>query len=91
MPGWLRCGPPGPRSAGQERDSYENPHREPGHLGAQELLPEAVAGERFYAPDEAEAALAERLQRDPPRPRPTRRDNRARMSVTASETVRAAS
>ena len=58
VPGWLRSGP----RPGQERGGYENPHREPGHLGGQELLPEAVAGERFYDPDEAEAALAERLR-----------------------------
>ncbi len=58
VPGWLRSGP----RPGQDQGGYENPHREPGHLGGQELLPKAVAGERFYAPDEAEAALAERLR-----------------------------
>ena len=58
VPGWLRSGP----RPGQDQGGYENPHREPGHLGGQELLPEAVAGERFYDPDEAEAALAERLR-----------------------------
>ena len=34
----------------------------PGHLAAQELLPEGVVGERFYEPDEAEAELARRLE-----------------------------
>ena len=58
VPGWLRSGP----RPGQDRGGYENPHREPGHLGSQELLPESVAGERFYEPDEAEAELAERLR-----------------------------
>jgi putative ATPase len=58
VPAWLRSGP----RPGQERGGYENPHREPGHLGGQELLPDAVAGERFYEPDEAEGALAERLR-----------------------------
>jgi putative ATPase len=58
VPPWLRSGP----RPGQERGGYENPHREPGHLGGQELLPEGVAGERFYEPDEAEGALAERLR-----------------------------
>ena len=43
-------------------DRYENPHSRPGHLSAQELLPDDVAGVRFYAPDEAEAALDARLQ-----------------------------
>ena len=58
VPGWLRSGP----RPGQDQGGYENPHREPGHLGSQELLPEALAGERFYDPDEAEASLAERLR-----------------------------
>jgi putative ATPase len=59
VPPWLRSGP----RPGQDQGSYENPHRLPGHLGPQELAPEGVASERFYAPDEAEAELAERLQR----------------------------
>jgi putative ATPase len=58
VPGWLRSGP----RPGQERGGYENPHEHPGHVGEQELLPEAVAGARFYEPDDAEAGLAERLQ-----------------------------
>ena len=49
--------------AGPGPGGYENPHRLPGHVGPQELAPEGVAGERFYAPDEAEAELAERLER----------------------------
>jgi putative ATPase len=62
VPGWLRSGPfAGLRSPGRDRDSYENPHAHPGHLSSQELLPEDVAGERFYEPDEAEAQLAARL------------------------------
>jgi putative ATPase len=59
VPGWLRSGP----RPGQDRGGYDNPHGHPGHLSSQELLPEGVAGERFYEPDEAEAQLAERLQR----------------------------
>ncbi|HWX75755.1 MAG TPA: replication-associated recombination protein A [Solirubrobacteraceae bacterium] len=58
VPAWLRSGP----RPGQERGGYENPHEQPGHLSAQELLPEGVAGERFYAPDEAERELALRLE-----------------------------
>jgi len=62
VPSWLRSGPLADlRSAGSEPGGYENPHALPGHLGPQELAPAAVAGERFYAPDDAEAALAERL------------------------------
>jgi len=58
VPPWLRSGP----RPGQERGGYENPHEQPGHLSAQELLPQALAGERFYEPGEAEAQLTERLR-----------------------------
>ncbi|TMM16602.1 MAG: replication-associated recombination protein A [Actinobacteria bacterium] len=57
VPPWLRSGP----RPGQERGGYDNPHEHPGHLSAQQLLPEGVAGERFYEPDEAERELARRL------------------------------
>jgi putative ATPase len=57
-PPWLRSGP----RPGQERGDYENPHLLPGHTGSQELLPEGVAGARFYAPDDAEALLRDRLR-----------------------------
>jgi putative ATPase len=65
VPGWLRSGP----RPGQDENppgvgglSYDNPHSHPGHLAAQELLPEGVVGARFYEPDEAEAELAQRLE-----------------------------
>ncbi|MCW2969965.1 MAG: ATPase, family [Solirubrobacterales bacterium] len=62
VPSWLRSGPlAGLRSVGQERAEYDNPHSQPGHLSAQQLLPEGVDGARFYEPDEAEAQLAQRL------------------------------
>ena len=51
---------PGARP-GQDVGGYDNPHIHQGHLSPQELLPEGVAGARFYEPDEAEAQLAERL------------------------------
>jgi putative ATPase len=74
VPAWLRSGPfAGLRSVGQDREDYDYPHARPGHLSAQELLPEGVVGARFYEPDEAEAQLAERL-RDIRRAR--RRDQR---------------
>ncbi len=57
-PGWLRSGP----RPGQEVGGYDNPHEHPGHVSPQELLPEEVAGTRFYEPDEAEAELAKRLE-----------------------------
>jgi putative ATPase len=56
-PGWLRSGP----RPGQDVGGYDYPHDHPGHLSAQELLPETVVGSRFYRPDAAEAELAERL------------------------------
>jgi putative ATPase len=63
VPAWLRSGPLADlRSAGQERGDYDNPHGHPGHLSPQELAPEAVAGARFYEPDEAEAELDARLE-----------------------------
>jgi putative ATPase len=58
VPGWLRSGP----RPGQERGGYDNPHRHPGHLASQELLPEGVTEDRFYEPDEAERELALRLE-----------------------------
>jgi putative ATPase len=58
VPGWLRSGP----RPGQEVGGYDYPHDHPGHVSPQELLPDGVAGARFYAPDEAEAELARRLE-----------------------------
>jgi putative ATPase len=59
VPGWLRSGP----RPGQERGGYDNPHGHPGHISEQQLLPEGLAGERFYEPDEAEQKLARALER----------------------------
>jgi putative ATPase len=57
-PAWLR---PGARP-GQQTGGYDSPHERPGHVSPQELMPQSVAGERFYEPDEAEAELALRLE-----------------------------
>jgi putative ATPase len=54
--------PPHLRSSTRSDRNYDSPHRHPGHLSGQELMPDAVIGERFYEPDEAEAALAEKLE-----------------------------
>ena len=52
-----------PRAALQSPPrGYDYPHDRPGHVSPQELLPDPVVGTRFYAPDDAEAALRERLQ-----------------------------
>ncbi len=40
---------------------YDDPHSHPGHLSKQDVMPAEVSGARFYAPDEQEAALRERL------------------------------
>ncbi len=62
VPAWLRSGPlRSLRSVGQEIGGYEYPHEQPGGVSRQELLPESVAGERFYDPGEAETQLARRL------------------------------
>jgi len=44
-------------------EGYDFPHRRPGHTSPQELLPDGLAGSRFYDPDEAEAAFAAALAR----------------------------
>ncbi len=49
------------RSSTRNQGEYDYPHRRAGNVSAQELLPETVAGARFYEPDDAEAALRERL------------------------------
>jgi putative ATPase len=49
------------RSSTRSDGGYDNPHRREGHLSPQELLPDAAIGARFYSPDDAEAALRERL------------------------------
>ncbi len=53
--------PPHLRSTPPPGAAYDDPQRRPGHLSEQELLPDAVTGTRFYRPDDAEAALRERL------------------------------
>jgi putative ATPase len=54
--------PPGYlRSSTRKRGDYDNPHGRPGHISPQELMPDDAIGARFYEPDEAEAALRERL------------------------------
>src|SRR5262249_4527585 len=60
-PAWLRSGSyPGAAALG--RGGYDNPHDHPGHVGGQELLPDGVAGTRFFEPDDTEAELAARLE-----------------------------
>jgi putative ATPase len=62
-PPYLRSGAyPGARELGRGQD-YDDPQRNDGHVSAQELMPDALVGERFYRPDEAEAEAAERLRR----------------------------
>jgi putative ATPase len=53
--------PPHLRSSTRSDGDYDNPHRRPGHISPQELMPDPAIGARFYRPDEAEQALLERL------------------------------
>jgi putative ATPase len=53
--------PPVALRSGGRGEGYDSPHSHPGHLSPQELLPDEAIGARFYAPDDAEAALAARL------------------------------
>jgi putative ATPase len=50
------------RSSTRSDGGYDNPHRRPGHLSPQELMPDPAVGQRFYEPDSAEARLLERLE-----------------------------
>ena len=52
---------PGAAALGRGQ-GYDDPHDHPGHLSKQELLPEGLEHLRFYAPDDAEAALRARLE-----------------------------
>ncbi|MFL5828553.1 MAG: replication-associated recombination protein A [Solirubrobacteraceae bacterium] len=54
--------PPWLRSSTRSDGGYDNPHKRPGHFSPQELMPDRAIGRRFYEPDEAEAALRERLE-----------------------------
>jgi putative ATPase len=54
--------PPVQLRSGGRGQGYDSPHAHPGHVTGQELAPDGVIGERFYAPDEAEAELAQRLR-----------------------------
>jgi putative ATPase len=55
--------PPGYlRSANRAEGNYDYPHAHPEHVSSQELLPPAVAGARFYEPDDAEAVQRDRLE-----------------------------
>ena len=49
------------RTSTRNDGEYDSPHQSPGHISGQELLPDPVAGARFYEPDDAEAAFRERL------------------------------
>jgi putative ATPase len=53
---------PAARALGRGQ-GYDYPHAHPGHVNAQEHLPEGLEDLRLYAPDDAEANLRERLER----------------------------
>ena len=49
---------------------YDDPHAHPGHLSSQDVMPEEVAGTRFWRPDEQEAELRDAPRGDPRQARP---------------------
>ena len=51
------------RSSNRKGEGYDYPHDHPSHVSSQELMPEGVAGARFYQPDGTEAELRDRLAR----------------------------
>ncbi|MBB4661135.1 replication-associated recombination protein A [Conexibacter arvalis] len=55
--------PPVPLRSGGRGEGYDYPHDRPGHVSPQELLPEPVAGQRFWQPTATERALGERHER----------------------------
>jgi putative ATPase len=56
--------PPGYlRSSTRSEGDYDNPHRRPGHLSPQELMPDSAIGKRLYEPDDSEEELRARLDR----------------------------
>ncbi|MDW5593338.1 replication-associated recombination protein A [Conexibacter stalactiti] len=55
--------PPVPLRSGGRGKGYDYPHDRPGHVSPQELLPESVAGQRFWQPSATERALGERHER----------------------------
>jgi len=62
-PPYLRSGAyPGAAALGRGV-GYDYPHDRPEQVSPQELLPDGVAGTRFYDPGPTERALAERLER----------------------------
>jgi putative ATPase len=52
-------GYPGAAALGRGLD-YDDPHAHPGHLSGRDVMPEEVAGTRFWQPDEQEAELRAR-------------------------------
>ena len=60
-PSYLRSAAyPGAAALGRGR-GYDYPHDHPGHVSSQDVMPEEVAGARFYEPDDAEPEAARRL------------------------------
>ncbi|MDO8211541.1 replication-associated recombination protein A [Conexibacter sp. CPCC 206217] len=55
--------PPVPLRSGGRGEGYDYPHDRPGHVSPQELLPDTVAGQRFWTASGTERALGERHER----------------------------
>ncbi|MGI8513376.1 MAG: replication-associated recombination protein A, partial [Solirubrobacteraceae bacterium] len=53
--------PPAALRSANRGEGYDSPHRYPGHVNTQEVMPAGLEDQRFYAPDDAESSAAERL------------------------------
>jgi len=53
--------PPASLRSANRGEGYDSPHRHPGHVNTQEVMPAGLEDQRFYAPDDAESSAAERL------------------------------
>ncbi|MEA2180758.1 MAG: putative ATPase [Solirubrobacteraceae bacterium] len=60
-PAYLRDAHYGGAAALGRGKGYDYPHDNPGHLTSQDVMPEEVAGARFYEPDEAEPEAQRRV------------------------------
>jgi putative ATPase len=60
-PAYLRDAHYGGAAALGRGRGYDYPHDNPGHLTSQDVMPEEVAGARFFEPDEAEPDAMRRL------------------------------
>jgi len=59
-PAWLQSSGYAAAAKLGRGEGYDDPHRHPGHVTGQSVMPDELAGVRFWEPDEQEAALRDR-------------------------------